>query len=119
MRNFLLLTTCLALFVLNIGAQELALFPVEKNGKAGYIERAGKTVIPLKFDEARSFAEGLAPARMGQDWGYIDSTGKFVIKPQFFEASGFVDGYAQVGIYWPNREIVHGTVGYDGYIDKA
>lgn len=100
-------------------AQELPLFPVEMNRRAGYIDQTGKVVIPLKFDEARDFTEGLAPVRVGEDWGYIDRTGRFVIKPQFFEAGRFSEGFAQVGIYWPRRKIVDSTVGYDGYIDKS
>lgn len=99
-------------------AQEPDLFPIDKNGKSGYIDHTGKVVIPLRFDEARWFSEGLAPIRIGSDWGYIDTNGKIIINPSFFSASGFSDGIAEVGIYWKGRRIVDSTVGYSGYINK-
>lgn len=99
-------------------AQEPHLFPIEKNGKAGYINVTGKLVIPPKFDEAWRFSEGLAPVRLGEDWGYIDKTGRFAIKPQFFEAGKFSGGFAQVGIYWPGRKSIDSKVGYDAYINN-
>ncbi len=118
-KTILLLMLSFCAFACNVLAQTPSLFPVEKNGKAGYIDQTGKVVIPLKFDEARAFTEGVAPVRIGEDWGYIDKTGQFVIRPQFFEAQRFSEGFAQVGIYWPRRQIVDSTVGYDGYIDKS
>lgn len=98
-------------------AQESALFPIEKNGKAGYIDRTGKVVIPQKFDEARGFSEGLAAVRLGDDWGYIDSSGRLAIKPQFFEARSFSDGVAAVGVWFPKRKIIDSKIGYYSYID--
>ncbi len=100
-------------------ARDAKLFPIEKNGKAGYIDQNGRTVIPLKFDEARRFAEGLASVRVGDDWGYIDGTGKLVIKPQFFEADSFSDGIASVGVWFPRKQVIDSKVGFYSYIDKT
>lgn len=36
------------------------LAPVKENGKWGYIDETGKTVIPFRYDKAYSFSEGLA-----------------------------------------------------------
>ncbi len=112
MLSFLVLTHSLL-------AQDPALFPVEKNGKAGYIDQTGKVVIPLKFDEARGFSEGLAAVRSGDDWGYIDSTGKLVIKPQFFQAGRFQDGIASVGVWYPRKKIIDSKVGFYSYINDT
>ncbi len=100
-------------------AQENSLFPIHKNGKAGYIDGNGKVVIPLRFDEARNFSEGLAPVRVSDDWGYIDQTGKLVIKPQFFKADSFSDGVASVGVWFPRKQVIDSQVGFYSYIDKT
>lgn len=114
----LLLLSCWVLFNSAL-AQPSPLFPIEKSGKAGYIDRDGKIIIPLKFDEARNFADGVASVRVGDDWGYIDGTGKFVISPQFFQAGSFNDGIASVGVWFPRKKVVDNKVGFYSYIDKT
>lgn len=60
--------------------------------KYGFINTTGKEVIPLQFDEAYSFQEGMATVLQSQGWqygfaihkiGYIDLTGKLVIPYQY------------------------------------
>jgi len=46
------------------------------NGKYGYVDKTGKEVIPLKYDYADSFREGLARAKLNGKWGYIDRWGR-------------------------------------------
>jgi len=84
------------------------------NGRWGFIDETGKVVIEPKFNVARPFSEGLAPAITDQGLGYIDTTGRIVIQPQFgsdggpFE-SAFSEGLAAVAPHnskW-------------GYIDKT
>lgn len=111
----LLLLSCCALYS---SAQAFHLFPIEKNGKAGYIDQAGKVVIPPKFDEARSFSEGMAAVRIDDDWGYIDPTGKMVIKPQFFQAGSFNEGIASVGVWFSQKKVTDSKVGFYSYVDK-
>jgi hypothetical protein len=105
--------------VIPCAAQQTALFPVEGNGKAGYIDHSGKIAIPLRFDEVRPFSEGLAGVRVDDDWGYIDTSGKFVIKPQLFEISPFSGGIASVGVYFPKKKVIDGQVGFYSYIDRT
>jgi hypothetical protein len=83
-----------------------------RNLKWGYVDRAGREVIPAKFISAGDFAEGLAAVNPGGvggegggslcgprgDYGYIDRTGAFVIKPQFTHASKFQNGRARVSV---------------------
>ena len=50
--------------------------------------------IPLNFDAANCFSEGMADAKDGTLWGYIDKQGQWVISPRFDQAFVFVDGLA-------------------------
>src|ERR1039458_2518472 len=72
-----------------------ALYPVVVNGRWGFANKSGETVINPQFDRAEVFAEGLAPVRMGR-WGYVDASGKVVINPQFDKADVFSEGLAAV-----------------------
>lgn len=81
-------------------------FPINQNGKVGFIDKTGKIVITPQFDnalndEGRTFSEGLAAVKVGDKWGYIDKSGKFVIPPKFKQESAptlFYEGLAQVQI---------------------
>lgn len=115
----LLLLILLWMLTASTTAQEPNLFPIEKKGKAGYIDDTGKLVIPLRFDEAEHFAEGLAAVRVGDDWGYIDGAGKLVIRPQFFDADSFSDGIASVGVWFERKQVIDSKVGLSSYIDKT
>ena len=58
--------------------------------------------IPIRFDEADGFSEGLAAVKVKDRWGYINTDGEMVIPPRFFRATSFVDGLALVdtGNFW-------------------
>lgn len=60
---------------------EEPLFPVLRDGRWGYIDRAGAVVIPPAFEKAGPFSEGLAAVRTGGKHGYVDRTGKLVLVP--------------------------------------
>ena len=72
------------------------LYRIRENGKSGYMDRSGRTVIRPQFDDALNFSEGLAWVRVGKKVGFIDTTGKIVVTPQFDEAQSFVYGRAGV-----------------------
>jgi WG repeat protein len=84
------------------------LFPIRVNGRTGYIDATGRTIIAPRFQESGPFAEALAPALLDGKWGFIDSTGTFVIAPQFAQAAGFAQGLAPVS-----------ADGKWGYIDRS
>jgi hypothetical protein len=65
-----------------------ALFPVVKDGKWGYIDRAGHVAISPRFDAAGPFSEGLAPVRLGNRLGWADRTGEVVLAPEYAPAGG-------------------------------
>ena len=45
------------------------------NVKYGFVNKNGEVVIPCKYDEARSFSEGIAAVRLGDKWGFVDKKG--------------------------------------------
>ena len=73
-----------------------ALFPIQENGKYGYIDRTGKVVIEPQFEEVKEFSEGMAAVRIKDKWGYIDSTGKIAVEPKFKVVREFSEGLATV-----------------------
>jgi hypothetical protein len=85
-----------------------------KERKWGYVDKTGAMIIPLQFDSASLFKEGLAVVSIGDKYGYIDTSGKFAINPQFDFANDFEDGIASVGVK-TNSEYVNTF----GYIDKV
>jgi WG containing repeat len=74
------------------------LFPVSQNDKNGYIDRTGEIVVPLKFDGASDFSEGLAAVKVEGKWGFIDEAGRVVIEPQFSGAYELSEGLARVQV---------------------
>ena len=96
------------------------LFPVEKDGKWGFIDSTGKVVISLEFDSANEFHEGMALVTTGKQKAFIDTSGRIVIKPQFDLVDDFSEGLAAVNIGQtriPNLGLI-GNPGKWGYIDR-
>ena len=81
---------------------------VKSNDKYGYIDKTGKEVIPLKYDDADSFQEGLAQVKLNGKCGYIDKTGKEVIPLKYDVVDYFREGLARVKLN-----------GKYGYVDKT
>jgi hypothetical protein len=49
---------------------------VKKDGKWGYIDKTGRTIIPIEYDYVESFnSEGLAKVKKDEKYGFIDRTG--------------------------------------------
>jgi WG containing repeat len=101
------------------------LLVVVQNGKYGYIDQAGKVVIPPQFEWAEDFWRGLGtvyvcgryvsidssatllplriaadgqltPKKQGDKFGFVDSLGHFKIPPSFDEVLPFSEGLAAV-----------------------
>jgi hypothetical protein len=51
------------------------LIPYRKGDKWGYCDRNKKIVIPIQYDGAMPFNEGLARVKVKGKWGYIDTKG--------------------------------------------
>lgn len=87
--------------------------PSGQERKYGYMDKAGRVVIPPQFYDSGHFSEGLAWVSVLKErkwlYGFIDKTGKVVIEPQFvYQPGDFVDGLAKV--------IGQGS---SGFIDRA
>ena len=74
----------------------------------GFINTKGEVVIPMIYEKAMGFREGLAPVRQRGKWGYIDRQGRMVIGAGFEDARRFRMGIAEV--------VIGGKV---AYIDKS
>ena len=94
-------------YLLNLPDNEFETF--KENNKYGFkLKSSGEIVIPLKYDSAGSFSEGLAVVRLNGKWGYIDKTGKEIIPLKYDSAESFSKGLARVRLN-----------GKWGYVDKT
>jgi tetratricopeptide (TPR) repeat protein len=66
---------------------------VELNGKWGFMDEQGHTVIPLTYNVVYPFSEGLARVELNEKWGFVDKQGHEVIF-QWDGAGDFHDGLA-------------------------
>ncbi len=69
---------------------------VTKSGKWGFIDRTGKEVIALIYDNTHAFSQGLAAVSINGKWGFIDRTGKEVIPLQYDSVLPFFEGLSIV-----------------------
>jgi len=59
------------------------LYPVNQNGKWGFIDKSGQIVIPPRYAWAGGFSENRALVSDGINYGYIDGEGRLVIGMSF------------------------------------
>jgi predicted small lipoprotein YifL len=72
----------------------------------GFIDGTGKVVVPLQYNEVRSFSGGLAAVAVEASlhdgvgtqmvWGFVNTAGEEVVSPRYNWVSDFVDGFAIV-----------------------
>ncbi len=85
---------------LNINFHE-DLASTKRNGKYGFVDRTGKTVIPFVYEYADDFSEGLAIIEKKGKFGYIDKKNNLVI-PVIYDSTDdpkqylFKEGFAKV-----------------------
>ena len=79
------------------------LFPIyvregrsRKRYNAGYIDCTGQIVIPVQYEDAYPFRNGLAAAKQSGRWGVIDPSGTFVISPTYRRPLVFTEGRAEL-----------------------
>jgi len=69
-------------------------------------------VIPLQFQDARPFSDGLAAVKLDDMWGYIDRLGQWVLPPTFsFPIGEYSSGLAYVGNQFLDR---NGALAFGG-----
>lgn len=54
---------------------------VVNNSKAGFIDLDGKEIIPLQYDSAKNFSEGLAAVTLNSEILFINKKNEIVLKP--------------------------------------
>lgn len=82
---------------------------VRKNGRYGFLDADRREVIPLIYEAAWNFREGLARVRKnGGKYGFIDKTGKEVVPITYDNAEDFKKEFA----------LVQKNFKY-GYVDKT
>ena len=86
---------------------------VGQNNKRGFIDKTGKVVIPIQYDDALNFSDGLAGVKQNDKWGFVDKAGKVVIPFQYDDVRGFENGMAEALL---NGEIIFSE---PFYIDKT
>ena len=95
------------------------LYPASRDGKSGYIDATGELVIPLRFDRAARFADGLAAVAVEESRFFIDEAAEvafsfppvaeyvlpfseakalFCLHPSHGEGFGFLDRKGRVAI---------------------
>lgn len=66
--------------------------------KFRFIDRTGRPISKLGFNDARDFSEELAAVQIGAVWGYVDKLGRIAIEPRFESAGSFSQGVAAVKV---------------------
>ncbi len=70
---------------------------VNLNGKWGFINKTGKIVIPIIYEETRYFfTNGYAAVKLNGKWGFVDKENKNVIPFLYDEAKYFYENLAKV-----------------------
>lgn len=86
----------MSLFFDDLGYFYNGLAKVKKDGKWGFIDKAGGLVVEPSFERVDRFSEGLAAVKIGGKWGFIDKSGSLVVEPAFDDVDGFSEGVARV-----------------------
>lgn len=107
---------------------ETLLYPVEVDGKWGYINKAGKVVVEPAYAWADEFHDGVAVVEMmnssdgGNDresvdsvrYGAIDLTGKMVVKPDYTFITKYTEGVAGAIIADSTTELEYFVLNKEG-----
>ena len=81
--------------------------------KCGYIDKTGAEVIPLQYEDAGDFRNGIAPVKKDGKWGYINTRGETVLPFEYAETYGS-DGTCFVVGKEIDGETKFGAVDADG-----
>jgi hypothetical protein len=66
-------------------------------GKYGFIDKTGAEIIPLKYDHADNFSDGLARVELDGKYGFVNKTGVEIIPVKYdYVESIFAEGLIRV-----------------------
>ena len=72
---------------------------VKHNGKWGFVNLEGKSIIPAIYDDAKDFSDGFAAVCLNKKWGFINKQGKTEIAFKYDGVKrGFSEGLAPVSL---------------------
>ena len=77
---------------------------IKTQGKWGFIDKSGDTVIKPQFESVKNFSDSMAAVRQNGKWGYINNKGLVVVPPQYYDAYNFTDDIARVERYVNDKE---------------
>ena len=72
------------------------LYPIQINGKYGFIDKKGQEKIDVKYDAIIDTGEKYIAVYFDDKWGFINKKGEIVITPQYTYTEGFHNGLAYV-----------------------
>ena len=64
--------------------------------KLGLITTEGKVICSAKYEDVRSFSEGITAVKINHKWGLINEQGKEVVEPKYDEITDDCDGIIYV-----------------------
>ncbi len=70
--------------------------PIKSGDQWGFVNETGQLTIPVSFEEADNFSEGLAVVKTNGKYGYINKAGTLTIAARFDDALPFHEGHAVV-----------------------
>lgn len=79
-----------------LNAYEEDLYVARKNGKYGFVDKDGEIVIPIQYDEVRTFGnKEIAAVCIDEQWGFINKSGETVIPMKYedIEVSDYYSDY--------------------------
>ncbi|SFO99301.1 WG containing repeat-containing protein [Chitinophaga sp. YR627] len=71
---------------------------VEKNGKWGVVNKAGKKITAIKYDYVNSFSGGVICVALNRKYGVIDTMGRELTPIKYDAFFDFYDGFAAVQV---------------------
>lgn len=68
------------------------LFAKSENGKWGFVDSSGNTIVEYEYDKVTEFNEyGFAAIKQGSKWGCINDSGEIVVEPTYEVDSSYGD----------------------------
>ena len=87
---------------------DLGIMRVTINDKMSFIDTNGNVIIPLKYDVAFDFKDGMARVSLNNKDGFVDKTGNEIIPLKYDTTNDFENGLAKISLD-----------GKYGFIDKT
>ena len=69
---------------------------MQLNGKWGFIDKSGATILPFQYDTVTSFNNGVCAIVIDGKWGFIHRDGKVALPPVWEKTGEFAEGLCPV-----------------------